>query len=449
MKPGLFYTSLILSLILLTQLACATPSIGQTMTLEDCLKAGINNNPSLKASRFGVSSAGHDIKAARADFLPSVSSSYSVNSLASHSSKGPTESDYLDQDTRAFNIKLTQILYAGSRIVNTYEKARIMEQAVKAEMDLEKLELIFNIETTFYKLMKAREDVITATESVNRLAESVKAARAFFQKELVPYVDVLQARVDLADAKDQLGLAKNNVNRERVALFSLMNLSLNPGIQFSGGLYQTLEEKPSFESSLKYALEKRPDIKSLMHQLEITVKEAEIAMGKYLPTINFVIGYYDQNTDYEALGSSLTGDYDRDQRNRYWSTGIYATWNIFDGGRSWYEKEKYNTEAEKIKALIKEARNMISTGIYRALYSMSEAHQRMASSADALIAAKEYYEMEEKRLMAGISTIPSLLDAQERLIRSQGNKTRAMLDYQLAAAELKFMKGTPAASGTD
>ncbi|WP_291347690.1 TolC family protein [Desulfobacula sp.] len=437
MKYFIHYITLVLVLIL----AYSSGFAGQTMTLSQCLETGIKNNPSLNASRFSLTAAGHDIKAARADFLPSISSSYSVNRLASLSEKGPVETDYLDQDIRTFNIKLTQILYAGSRIVNTYEKAKIREQVVRAEMDLEKLELIYNIETTFYKLMKAKEDVITAEESVNRLMESVKSARAFFQKELVPYVDVLQASVDLADAKDQLGVAANNVNRERVALFSLMDQPMDSGIRFFNELNHTVKEELFFEPSLQYAFKNRPDIKSLEYQLDIAKKEAKIAMGKYLPVVRFDIGYYDQDKDYENQGTSFTGSYDRDQRNRYWSTGIYATWDMFDGGRAWYGKEKYTSEAGKLKALIKQAQNMISTGIRKALYSMSEARQRITSSADALIAAREYYTREEKRLRAGISTIPSLLDAQGRLLRAQTNKTRAILDYQVAKSELKLMKG--------
>lgn len=424
-------------LILYAEFACA----GQTMTLAQCLKKGMEDNPSLKASQHSLVSAGYDIKAARADFLPSVSSSYSASTLLSERSQGPTDTDYLDQDIHAFSLKLSQILYAGSRIVNTYGKAKVIEQAAKAEMDLKQLELSYQIETTFYKLMKAREDMITATESIARLTESVKAAEAFFQKELVAYVEVLQARVDLADAKEQLGIAKNNVERERVVLFSLMNLPLDPSVEFSGGLYQMLKEKPLFESCLKDALENRPDIKSLLHQLDVANIEAKIAMGKYLPMVRFEVGYYDQDRDYDSLGESSSGPYDRDQRNQYWSTGIYVTWNFFDGGRSWYEKKKYNTEAEKIKALISDASNTIATGIQRALYSLSEAEQRIANSAEALIAANEYYAMEENRLRAGISTIPALLDAQTRLIRAQSNKTRALLDYQLAKSELKLMTG--------
>ncbi|SDT84633.1 TolC family protein [Desulfobacula phenolica] len=437
MKHPIFYTAFIL--IFTLTLLNGTAFAGQTMTLEQCLETGIKNNPSLKASGLGVAAAGHDIKVARADFLPFVSSGYSYSMLGSISSKGPTETDYLDQESRTFNIKMTQILYAGSRVVNAYGKAKILEQATRAQMDLEKLELIYNIEITFYRVMKARQDVITVTESVNRLSESIKSAKAFFEKELVPYVDVLQARVDLADAKEQLGIAKNNLNRERVALFALMDLPLDPDMEFSGGQYNTVTDDPSFESCLQQAFENRPDIKSLEYQLDAANKDAGIAMGKYLPMVRFDIGYYDQDRDYDKPGTSTSGDYDRDQRNRYWSTGIYATWDMFDGGRSWYEKEKYNAQARKIKSLIKEAENMISTGIHKALYSMSEAQQRILTSGEALIAAKEYYEMEEKRLNAGLSTVPSLLDAQYRLIRAQGNQTRAVLDYQLAKSELKLM----------
>ena len=165
----------------------------QKMTLAQCLKTGMENNPSLKASRFDVDASAQGIKEARADFLPSVSSSYSMTPIRSISAKGYTDSDYVDKDVRSFSIRLTQILYAGSRITNTYKRARISEELAKTEMELAGMELAYRIETTFYKLMKAKQDVITSQESVSRLTESVKSAEAFSKRELVPWVNVLQA----------------------------------------------------------------------------------------------------------------------------------------------------------------------------------------------------------------------------------------------------------------
>lgn len=411
--------------------------------LDFCIQQGLENNAALTASRFAVKSAEQDRKSARADFLPSLSSSYSATTLTSESSHGPTETDYLDQNINTFNVRLSQILYAGSRIWNTYKRAQYAEQASKARMDLDRLELIHSIEHTFYRLMKAKEDIISVKESVSRLGESVKSAEAFFDRQLVPYVDVLQARVDLANAREKLWIAKNNAKRERVALFSLMNMPEDPGMTFDVQFKGELEkESAGFEEHLKFALAHRPDIEYLTLQCDIARKQAAVAMGKYLPTVRIDLNYYDQDRDYDAPGAYSNGTtYDRDQRNKYWTAGVSVSWDLFDGGRAWYEKGKFHSEENRFSALIQDARNEISSGIRNALYAMSEAEQRLLSSTGALKAAQEYYEREDTRLKAGVSTIPALLDAQDRLIRAQGNKDHAVLDFYLAKSDLKLMRG--------
>jgi outer membrane protein len=430
-----------ISCVLVLALSAAPACAGQTMTLDQCIKTGLENNPSLKASMFKVDSAGYDINTARADLLPAVTSSYSASAIFRNQATGPSQQDYLNQNIHAFNIKLTQILFAGSRIVNTIEKAKILQQAADADMNLARLELMYNIESTFFRMMKARQDLISATESVSRLTESVKSAEAFARKELVPYVDVLKARVDLADAENQLGIARNNENRMRVALLSLLDLPMDPSIEFVDEEYAPVKENPSFESSFHYALENRPDLKSLAYQCDAANKQVAIATGKSLPVVRFDAGYYEQNNDYQNQQQTISGPYDIDQTNKYLMAGFTVSWDLFDGGRAFSEKEKFAVEAKKIGALLRDARNMLSTGIRKALYSMSEASERLASSADALVAAKENYTSEEKRLKAGISTIQTLLEAQGRLIRAEGNRSNAVLDYQLAKSELKLMTG--------
>jgi outer membrane protein len=268
-----------------------SPAGVQVMTLDQCIEQGIENNTTLKAARFDVQGAGHDIKAARADFFPSLSSGYSNNEIiAVISSKGPTETDYLDQNIRQFNIRLSQILYSGERIVNTYHKAKVRKKVMEAETLMDLLELVYRIETTFYRLMKAKQDVIAGTDSVETLTESVKSAEAFFENQLVPYVNVLQARVDLADAAENLSIAQNNVNRERVALFSLMNQPEDPDVEFSGELAPVTPEVPEFNTVQAKALENRPDIESLTLQLDMAEKDADIAMGRYRPTVRLEAG---------------------------------------------------------------------------------------------------------------------------------------------------------------
>ncbi len=438
-RPVAVYMNVfVLILILLPHMAQAET----TMSLDQCIALGMENNPKLQAARADITSAEYGIKSVRADFLPSLFSGVSISQLISRDSKGPSDSDYMDQVTSSCHVKLSQTLLSGFRIIGAYKRAKEYKQYIEAQAAMKRLELVYDIKSRFYILMKAKEDVVAQGESVSQLTESLNAARAFFEKELVPYVDVLQAQVDLSDAQDRLGIARNNVLRERALLFSLMNLSEDENIIFhSSSNAKYIESTPDFDDALSQALASRPDIKALSHQLNIARRDVKTSFGKYLPTVRLEGGYYDHKRNYDKLGKSFNRTYDRDQQNQYWSWGVNASWTFFDGGKAWYERRQHQTQAMKMQHLLDDAKRTIATGIKRALLAMGEAQQRMKTSRSSLDAAREYYEGEEKRLKAGISTIPALLTAHDRLTRARGNTTRARLDYQLACAQLELMLG--------
>ncbi|MEX1315476.1 MAG: TolC family protein, partial [Desulfotignum sp.] len=56
-----------------------TAMADQTMTLDQCLSYGYENNPTLKAADFQVAATQDNRKSLRADFLPSLSTSYGFN----------------------------------------------------------------------------------------------------------------------------------------------------------------------------------------------------------------------------------------------------------------------------------------------------------------------------------------------------------------------------------
>ncbi len=439
MKYRFFYVSVfVFILILLPHITQA----GNRMGLDQCIAIGVENNPKLQAAKADITSAEYGIKSVRADFFPSLFSGTSITQLISRESKGPSDADYMDQVISSSHVKLSQTLLGGFRIIGAYKRAKEYKQYIEAQAAMKKLELVYDIKSRFYILMKAKEDVVAQGESVSQLTESLNAAKAFFEKELVPYVDVLQAQVDLADAQDRLGIARNNIRRERALLFSLMNLPEDENIIFySPTTAKCFEYSPDFQTILAQALASRPDIKALSHQLNIARRDVKNSFGKYLPTVRLEGGYYDHKRNYEKLGKSFNRTYDRDQHNEYWSWGVNASWTFFDGGRAWYERRQHQTQAMKIQHLLDDAKSTIATGIKRALLAMGEAQQRMKTSQTSLEAAREYYKGEEKRLKAGISTIPALLTAHDRLTRAKGNTNRARLDYQLACAQLELMLG--------
>ncbi len=421
-------------------LSLASPVTAETenlevLTLDDCLNLVLTNNPRLKSSEYMLASAQQDLKVVRADFLPTLSASSSYTHIGSIDASGSADPDYVDQQKLNFSLSLSQTLYAGRRIVNTYEKTVERTHAVQADRDHTASELVYQIKVLFFQLMKAKEDVTVAVDTLKRLEADAAAADAFYERELLPYAQVLQTRVDLADASQNLGIAKNMVERKRSELFALMNESFNSKVVFSGGLnYYNMPFELTAEQCVEAAIQDRSDLKSIDHQLKMLEKDAAVAVARYHPVVKLDAGLYDQDKDYDHLAS--------DQHNTYWSAGLNVTWTLFDGGRGWHEKGRYLIEMKRVKEQYNEIRSRLETGILTALFSLSEAEQRITTTSGGMTAADEYYERESKRFQAGIATISSVLDSQVRVTRARGSHAQAMLDYQLARAELDFMMGS-------
>ena len=434
-----FFFTLLLGLLITGRAVQALAFSGDTtLTLEDCLKLGIENNPGLRGANFMMDEAGQEINAARSDFLPSLSAGTSWSNINSIDAKGPADQDYIDQDNLNINARISQTLYAGSRRLNAYRQAKARREMYAAEKDYTEAELRYKIKVGFFQLMKAVEDVRVAVDNVKRLEADAASAQAFYEKQMTSYAHVLQARVDLADARQELSILQNTVDRKRSDLFVLMNQPFSRDIKFLGGLGYY---KPGFsmtqDQCFNRAVENRPDLKSLEYQVGITQKDVSITMGKYLPHVTLDAGYYDYDKDYDYSSSTT----DMDQHNKYWTAGMNVSWSLFDGGRAWHEKNKYRIEIKRLKTRMDELKSRIQGGITSALFSLSEAEQRIVTTAEAIGASNEYYERESKRFQAGIATIASVLDAQVRVKRAEGNHNQALLDYQLARAELDFLTG--------
>lgn len=424
-------------------LLLAAPVMGeQVFTLDKCLETGLEKNPTMKSAELMVDWADQEKNVAFGQFLPSLSADGNFTNLVNDRSSGPSDDDAIDQNNYGYGVRLSQILYAGSRVFNTYSRTEAQREMYMAQKQYTRLEVIYKIEAAFFELKKAEQDVAAAEDTVKRLQSGLKAAEAYYKQSMAPYVQVLLAKVDLADAEQALSKIKNNVDKKRVDLFTLMNIPYDPSVKFSGGLeYYKSGYTTDFDKCWEKASKNRSDLKSLEQQIVMAEKSAAIAMGKYLPTIRVDYGYYDQTRDYEDPGRTLTGKYDRDQQNCYWRAGATASWQLFDGGSAWFERKKSLIEINRIKEQIKDAENKIMGGIRSILFSVSESESRLKVTATAVEAAKEYYASEEKRFRAGISTIPSLLDAQARLTKADANHNQAMLDYQIARSGINYMTG--------
>ncbi|MDA3896999.1 MAG: TolC family protein [Desulfobacteraceae bacterium] len=155
-------------------------------TLSECIKQTLRQNPQIKAADFEIQKAESEIGIQRGNFFPTLSAQTYAQQIQSINAKGPSDKDYLDKDINVLNFRLSQTLFQGFTIFNSYQKSILNQALAKARKKQVEMNLLLEVQTNFLKLLKTREDIKSFEAAVHRLEVNRKAVRAFYEKKMTP-----------------------------------------------------------------------------------------------------------------------------------------------------------------------------------------------------------------------------------------------------------------------
>ncbi len=412
-------------------------------SLSDCIQRTLTVSPKISAADYEVKKAQSEIGTQRGNFFPTLSAQTYAQQITSINTDGPADDDYIDQDINVLDFKLSQTLFQGFTIFNAYQKALLNKTLAEARKKQVTMDLVLEVQTNFLKLMKAREDMRSYESAVERLEVNRKAVKAYYEKQMAPYLSVLQADVELADARQLLSKAKNQMQNQQVILNILMGFPAEKQVTYVGQLSaDPLDFDKSMMECLGCALENRPEMEISDISLEMAKKELAIQSGQFSPKITASADYYVRNNYYDAKARNAMGqEYSQDQENEYWTAMIQLQWDFNLGGRQIYQRAKAGHDLSRLQQNQKITRDQITAQVQMSYTSLLEARERIAFSQTALNSALEGYDRAQKRYQVQMGTIAELLDIQASLTRAEANCNQAIVDYQLSLANLIYAIG--------
>ena len=378
-------------------------------------------NPQIAALRAQIHGAEFGEKSARAAFGPALSANYGMAYDNKPVSGG-------DKETWTLNINLSQPLFTGWRLLSTHQRARLVREQAETLLSAKELELIQTVQEQFLHLLKARENVRSAQDSVTRLRSQLQRAQAFFDVGLSPKVDVLSAEVELATADQVLLVAENTVQTQIARLNTLLDLDLEAPAEYVGELAY-LPYDPDLRDCLDRAFAQRPDIFLALKAEEIADKESEITASDFYPQVSADLDYYRRGNDPGVSGDGSRPD-------PWWTVGVRMNWSVFEWGRTRYAYEQTRQNLLRLREESANLRLEVSFAVKSLHLKLREASARIAVARKAVDEAREGFRIAQARYQAQVGTNTDVLDAQARLTRSEAGLTEAMADYQLALASL-------------
>lgn len=339
------------------------------------------------------------------------------------------------------SLSVRQPLLAGAGFkVNraTRDRARIGVERSDIVFEGQALDIVLNTELAFYELASAhytldvqRSGLVTAQQF---LSENEARRSAGIATEL----DVLQARVSVAERQAQIITAEQRVRDATDRLLALFGRRDFSGILQPTGYVFAPPAAISVEASYGRAVENDTAIRNnrgLLRQLEL---DAMVARSNRLPGLDVFGGYGLSGTDFESLGGAVDKIPEGDAFN--WQAGISLSlpWGMNAERARW---RAATLEVAQQQVRLEELEQSLMVDIRAAVRAVEADRQTVEINALSTELSQGEFELEKAKFDSGLSTSRLVVEAQQRWDEARVRETQSRVQLRQDLARLRRLEG--------
>ena len=438
----------------------------QVMTIDDCVKYALEHNPNLKVSEERVEAAKTGIGQARSNYAPRLSAGYNLY----HKNNQATRVVRTYDNSMGFNVGISDTIWDFGRTTAKINMAKYDTKSAEYDYEYSVLEIIYLVRTNYYKVLSALAELDIFEQNVRIQTLNYDRTKAMFDEGLKSKIDVVNAEVNLADAKIQLVEGQNNLLNSIIALqdsmfyqedkpFVVKNTEnfgflkadykkkidsatnskppaptikrdadglvlLSSGIEHND-IIQDYKLNPlslTKQQAVDRALELRPDLKSDMMLVKVQEESLKSIKRQYAPSIN----------------ANLTWSYNRDEHS--YSSPLQVGAGIDLGSINPYGIHYQIKEGENYLNIARHNVNIAKSGIYWEVQdnyiNMRQLERKIPLMNTKVKATLENFELADGRYSVGLNNYVELQDALTNYNQAQLNFVESVLKYNIARETL-------------
>lgn len=411
------------------------------LSIEEAVELALKNNRNLQTTRRSLKSAESSYRTAKGSYYPRLTGNISTSHDAFNQINmgPPVQNSY----GGGVGINFSLPLDLSGAIGRSVQQSYISLSTNKANYISECQNLIVNVYTQYYEILRSRKTIDIDHAQVEAAEEQLRIARARLKKGRVPEVDVLTATVQLNNAKQTV---KADEGTYLNAVSTMLNtLVLDRGAQIVATT--ELEYVPAqfdYEAAEKEALQDRLEMKISRLRLKAARISLKSTYDVYRPTLNVSAGW-----GYNISGTSYSKAIDERPDEPSWSvtTSLNIPLFTFDGGSTRESRTQARINLEQAQADIDQTIDSIRLEVRNELTNFENAQERVSIVEDSIKLAEESLKVTELRYGLGTSSYLELVDARNNLRTTELNLLDALIAHRLS--KIKVYKAMGKSIGTD
>ena len=413
----------------------------EVLTLEQCLKTGIENNLSLETKRNDILKGKHTLSENRAKLLPQINAIASFNdnfnppvSVTDGSAYGnPYNVTHTLQYNASAGLQLQMPLY-NQTVYTALSIARTMDEINGLSYEKAREDLMMQIAQMYYLGQSTSEQIAIVKENIRRLEELRDITTAFFDNGMAMEVDVKRVNINLENLQVQYDNAVSMLTQQLNLLKYVMDYPAEKEIALTP--VDTEHITPVALSGLS---ENLSELRLLRQQGTLAEQQQKMISQGYLPSLSLT-----GNFMYSAFTDKAKNWFHSGPSNHWYnSSGIGLTLRIpiFDGFDKRSKLRKARIDTENVKLAYENTRKNLQTQYLNATNELMNSQRNFTKQKDNYLLAEDVYEVTSDRYREGIASMTEVLQDEMRMSEAQNNYVNAHYNYRMTNLSLLKLTG--------
>lgn len=429
-------------LVIFTSLCVFVPVKAQdVLTLEECLRLGIENNLSLESSRNEIRKGEHTLSENRAKLLPQINAVAGFNdnfnppvSVTDGSAYG---NPYNVTKTLQYNasacIQLQMPLY-NQTVYTAVDIARTMNELNRLSYEKAREDLILQISKMYYLSQNTAEQIALIKENISRLNELSSITQAFYDNGMAMEVDVKRVNINLENQRVQYDNAQSMLTQQLNLLKYVIDYPADKEIALT-----PVDTENATSVSLTGLDNNQYELQLLQSKQKLAEQQCKMIDQGYIPSLSLTGSWM-----YSAYTDKAKNWFHSGPSNHWYnSSGIGLTLRIpiFDGLDKRAKMKKAKIGVENAKLSYENALKNMQTQYLNATNELMNSQRNFRKQKDNYLLAEDVYQVTTDRYREGIASMTEVLQDEMRMSEAQNNYINAHYNYQVTNLSLLKLTG--------
>ncbi len=408
--------------------------IPKPVDLEDCLEMAMQNNFNIKILRTREDQRHWEYQNDRAQLLPTASWYGTFYNLNGAFLAGGVIPSVVEESPVISQFMLNWNFFDGSYRIFSIKSRKNLFCASRKDVQFTQEEVLKNTVVGYYTLLGSKLGIEVLTQNLKESEAQLEINKQNLGAGIGTKFDVLRAQAEVARAQQRLTESYNFYRQSQVNLANILGVEVVTAVfpkEEEVTIHSLVDKNLDISQISTMACESRPDLEALRFKIKSLEYQKKTYYSGFLPNINA----------YGGFGNVGTNDLGFSPINK--QVGILANWPL---GRNlgFNEYTQFKTFDAKICEAKLELQNKyrnIQQNIIKSYYEAQTANDRVKFAEQQVESADESLRLAFLRLESGIGIYVDVLQSQSAKVDAKINLIRAIIDYNIAQANMLFEMG--------